>query len=206
VRIIALFSLLVALAVAPAVLPASAQQGTTKAFKDKLDANKRIAEDLLKRSEQIIAHIKASDEKAVEDNFNKALSLVEEAIRGYDAGSPVAKALDDLDGYIEKALGDARKEASTAPALWEAEVVGWGENQKKANRLRTELKKQLIEARAGVAAMQQNKKLLLSKIRREGVDKAQDLIELSLKDFGTLSQSMKDMISTPSKAVPGSGL
>jgi len=204
-RIFALFSLLVALALAPAALPALAQQATMENVKEKFDANRRLAEDMLKRSGEIIGLIKGADEKTVAANFDQAVSLIEQVIKSYDEGSPLSKALDEADDIIRKSLEDARKKASSAPALWQPEVDGWRESQANAVRQRTELKKLLLGARGDLETMKQNKDLIMSRIRRVGIKAAQDLIDRSLKDFASLSQNMKDMISTPSKALPGGG-
>jgi len=201
-RIFALFSLLVAFALAPAALPALAQQATMKNVKEKFDASKRTAEDLLKRSGEIIKLIKGADEKAVEANFNEAISLVEQAIKTYDEGSPLWKALDELDGINRKNLEDAQKETSAEGRQLVDRVRKQQEN---AVRQRTELKKQLLDAHRDLEFMKQNKRLLMLKIRIDGVDAAQELIERSLKDFASLSENMKDMMPTPSKALPGSG-
>jgi hypothetical protein len=195
----------VVLALAPAGLPAAAQHGGLDNVKDKLDAHKRIAEELLKRSGDIIALIKGADEKAVEAHFNQAMSLIEQVIKSYDEGSPLTKALDEADGIIRRSLEEAKQKASSAPALWQPEVDGWRQSQANAVRQRTELKKLLQGARGDLETMKQNKDLLMSRIRRAGIKAAQDLIDRSLKDFASLSQNMKDMIATPSKALPGGG-
>ena len=77
----------------------------------------------------------------------------------------------------------------------------WQDRQSESLKQRTELKAQLVAARANLDGLKQDKDIILHYLKGGAIKEAQEEIAKSIKDFEGINENMKDMVETMRKDV-----